>query len=105
MLLGQHPDLAGIYNIGGGADGVGRALKEMGRERGIVFVGHGLTPDTRGLLIDGTMDAVITQNPQNAMMGCVAIFDNLRAGRDAWQGVEAPRSEIIFRENIPGPNG
>jgi hypothetical protein len=27
MLLGQHPDLAGIYNIGGGADGVGLALR------------------------------------------------------------------------------
>jgi LacI family transcriptional regulator len=101
MLLGQHPDLAGIYNIGGGADGVGRALKEMDREREVVFVGHGLTPDTRSLLIDGTMDAVITQNPQNAMMSCVAIFNNLRAGLDAMHGVEAPRSEIIFRENIP----
>ena len=31
-----------------------------------------------------------------------AIFNNLRAGRDAMRGVEAPRSEIIFRENIPG---
>jgi LacI family transcriptional regulator len=105
MLLGQHPDLSGIYNIGGGADGVGRALKEMDREREVVFIGHGLTADTRSLLIDGTMDAVITQNPQNAMMGCVAIFDNLRAGRDAMHGVEAPRSEIIFRENIPGADG
>jgi LacI family transcriptional regulator len=104
MLLGQHPDLAGIYNIGGGADGVARALKEMDREREVVFIGHGLTPDTRSLLIDGTMDAVITQNPQNAMMSCVAIFNNIRAGMDAMHGVEAPRSEIIFRENIPGPD-
>jgi LacI family transcriptional regulator len=105
MLLGQHPDLAGIYNIGGGADGVGRALKEMDREHEVVFIGHGLTADTRSMLIDGTMDAIITQNPQNAMMGCVAIFDNLRAGRDAMHSVEAPRSEIIFRENIPGEDG
>jgi LacI family transcriptional regulator len=105
MLLGQHPDLAGIYNIGGAADGVARALKEMDRARDVVFVGHGLTADTRSFLIDGTMDAVITQNPVNAMMSCVAIFDNLRAGRDALHGVEAPRSEIIFRENIPESNG
>jgi LacI family transcriptional regulator len=102
MLLGQHPDLAGIYNIGGGADGVARALKEMDREREVVFIGHGLTADTRSLLIDGTMDAVITQNPLNAMMGCVAIFNNLRAGREAMHGVEAPRSEIIlFRRKTP----
>ena len=102
MLLGQHPDLAGIYNIGGGADGVAKALKEMHRERDVVFVGHGLTPDTRSLLIDGSMDAVITQNPVNTLMSCVSIFNNLRAGRSAEHGVELPRSEIIFRENIPG---
>ena len=27
QLLTQHPGLAGLYNIGGGADGIGRALK------------------------------------------------------------------------------
>lgn len=101
MLLNQHPDLAGIYNIGGAADGVARALKEMNRERDVVFIGHGLTSDTRGFLLDRTMDAVITQNQLNTMMSCVSIFDNLRAGRTAMHGIEAPRSEIIFRENIP----
>jgi LacI family transcriptional regulator, galactose operon repressor len=105
MLLGRHPDLAGIYNIGGAADGVGRALKEMSRAQDVVFVGHGLTQDTRSLLIDGTMDAVITQNQLGTMMSCAAIFNNLRAGRGAMHGIEPPRSEIIFRENIPGSGG
>jgi LacI family transcriptional regulator, galactose operon repressor len=101
LLLGQHPDLVGIYNIGGAADGVARALKELNRARDVVFIGHGLTSDTRSFLLDGTMDAVITQNQLNTMMSCVGIFDNLRAGRSAMHGIEAPRSEIIFRENIP----
>ncbi|MET4173273.1 LacI family transcriptional regulator [Bradyrhizobium sp. LA6.1] len=105
MLLGQHPDLAGIYNIGGAADGVARALNEMNRARDVVFIGHGLTSDTRSFLLDGTMDAVITQNQLNTMMSCVGIFDNLRAGRSAMHGIEAPRSEIIFRENIPALGG
>ena len=75
--LRQHPDLVGLYNIGGGAEGVGRALKEHGRDSAsTVFVAHGLTPDTRALLIDGTMDAVISQNPQGAMLTCVRIFAN-----------------------------
>lgn len=100
-LLAQHPDLAGIYNIGGGPEGIARALKEAGRQHDVVFVGHGLTPDTRSLLIDGAMDAVITQNPQAAMMDCVSIFANLRAGRPASQGVERPRTEIVLRENLP----
>ena len=47
------------------------------------------------------MDAVITQNQLNTMMSCIGIFNNLRAGRSAMHGIEAPRSEIIFRENIP----
>jgi LacI family transcriptional regulator len=101
VLLDQHPDLAGIYNIGGAADGVARALKEAGRVGKVVFVGHGLTPDTRGLLIDGTMDAVITQSPQATLMNCVRIFANLRDRRDTLSGVEATRSQVIFRENLP----
>jgi LacI family transcriptional regulator len=100
MLLAQHPDLTGIYNIGGGASGIARALKEARRAQDVVFIGHGLTPDTRGLLVDGTMDAVITQNPRLAMLDCLAIFDNLRVGRDAVHGVGPSRSEIVLRENL-----
>ena len=99
-LLGQHPDLAGIYNIGGGPEGIARALKEAGRQD-VVFVGHGLTPETRGLLVDGTMDAVITQQPLATLMSCVAIFANLRAGRPAAEGTARPGIEIVLRENLP----
>ncbi|NUU00597.1 LacI family DNA-binding transcriptional regulator [Herbaspirillum robiniae] len=101
ILLEQYPDLAGMYNIGGASDGVGRALKESGRDQKVVFIGHGLTPDTRGLLIDGTMDAVLTQHPQNMIMNCVRIFGNLRERRDALAGVEAVRISVILRENLP----
>ncbi|GAB2905938.1 LacI family DNA-binding transcriptional regulator [Paralcaligenes sp. KSB-10] len=101
QLLKQSPDLAGIYNIGGASDGVARALKETGLEHKIVFIGHGLTPDTRALLIDGTMDAVITQNPQSATMSCVRIFANLRDHRGVMSGVDPVQSQIIFRENLP----
>jgi LacI family transcriptional regulator len=101
ILLGQYPDLAGIYNIGGGSEGIAKALKEARCQNQVVLVGHGLTPETRALLIDGTMDAVITQNPQNAMLSCVAIFANLRVGRPPLLGIEPPRSEIILRESLP----
>lgn len=100
-LFEQHPDLAGIYNIGGGAEGIGRAIHETRLARKPVFIGHGLTPDTRALLIDGTLDAVITQNPQGAVMNCVRIFANLRDGREPTSGVEQVRSQVIFRENLP----
>jgi LacI family transcriptional regulator len=100
-LLKQHPDLAGIYNIGGAHEGVARALQEARRQHHVVYIGHGLSSDTRALLIDGTMDAVITQNPQAAISSCIRIFTNLRDRRDPLNGVETPRSQVIFRENLP----
>lgn len=101
ILLEQYPDLVGMYNIGGASDGVGRALRESGRDQKVVFIGHGLTPDTRGLLIDGTMDAVLTQHPQTMVMNCVRIFANLRERREALAGVDAVRISVVLRENLP----
>lgn len=101
MLLSQHPDLHGIYNIGGGASGVGRALKDARREREVVFVGHGLTPDTREYLVDGTMDAVITQSAEDTVRRCAAIFADVRAGRPVEPASSTMRIEIVFRENLP----
>ena len=100
-LLRQHPELDGIYNIGGAPEGIARALKEAGRAGRTVFVGHGLTPETRALLIDGTMDAVITQHPGAVVTACAKIFANLRARRPALTGVEPVRMSIILRENLP----
>ena len=100
-LLEQHPDLVGLYNIGGGAEGVGRAIRERRREARMVFVAHGLTPDTRALLIDGTLDAVINQHPHTMVLNCVRIFTNLRDGRSATSGVEPVRISIVLRENLP----
>jgi len=101
QLLEQFPDLVGIYNIGGGADGVALALKDVGRDQKVVLVGHGLTPDTRSLLIDGAMDAVLTQPPLSVVMNSVRIFCNLRDKRDPLAGVEALRISVVFRENLP----
>jgi len=100
-LLEQHPDLIGLYNIGGASDGIGRALKEAGCAHKVVFVGHGLTPDTRALLIDGTMDAVITQYPHTTVMNVVHVFVNLRDRRDVLAGVEPVRISIVLRDNLP----
>jgi len=101
ILLSQHPDLSAIYNIGGGAEGIGRALREARRDQEVVFVGHGLTADTRALLIDGTMDAVINQDPQDTMLKCGAILRNVLSGRDAMFGLSPVKSDIFIRENLP----
>jgi len=100
-LLDEYPDLVGLYNVGGSSDGVSRALKAAGRASEIVFIGHGLTPDTRSALIDGTMDAVITQSMPAAMMSCVRIFTNLRDLRDPMVDVDPVPITVVLRENLP----
>ncbi|SDV50358.1 LacI family DNA-binding transcriptional regulator [Chitinasiproducens palmae] len=98
-LFEQHPDLAGIYNSGGASDGVARAINETRREHKPLFIGHGLTPDTRALLIDGTLDALITQTPQAIVGTCVRVFRNARDG--AADPVKPIPFNIVLRENLP----
>ena len=47
------------------------------------------------------LDAVINQDPQAALMDCVSIFTNIRAGRPAQEGIARPNIEIVLRENLP----
>ncbi|CAM2154475.1 LacI family DNA-binding transcriptional regulator [Pararobbsia alpina] len=100
-LLEQHPDLMGIYNIGAGSAGVGAALRESGRAGEICFIGHELTSDTRGLVIDGVMDAAIAQNPRREAVDACRMLLNVQAGRDAGAGIVSPRIDIYVRENLP----
>jgi len=101
QLLDQYPDLVGIYNIGGASDGVAQALKEAGRDQSTVFIGHGLTPDTRALLVDGSLDAILNQNLHSTITNSVRIFANLREGREAMAGVESMQIGVVLNENLP----
>lgn len=96
----QHPDIAGLYNIGGGAEGVAQALREAGRMHDVVFIGHGLTADTRALLLDGTLDAVLTQEPHALLRGCVRILVHDLRQRELVRDEDACRLHIVLRESL-----
>ncbi|MGM0858835.1 MAG: LacI family DNA-binding transcriptional regulator [Pseudomonadota bacterium] len=93
VLLDSYPDIIGIYNVGGSSDGIGRALRESGRAQAITFVGHGLTSDTRAMLADGTMDAVITQDPDRLFEAAL----NAAMNKD----VRPIAMELYLAENLP----
>jgi len=98
-ILDQHPDLAGIYNIGAGNQGIAAAMQERGREHSTLFVGHELTEGAKRLLLDGTMDAVIDQNPR------VEAREALNLLTQAIKGIpyegHPPRLHLVLKENIP----
>ncbi len=100
-LLEQHPGLVGIYNIGGSSGGVAKALREAGKANSIVLIGHGLTDDTRALLIDGTMDVVISQDPLTIVHTVCHILSNIHNGFASCECIPEIAMRIICRENLP----
>ncbi|MEO3434078.1 LacI family DNA-binding transcriptional regulator [Inquilinus sp. CAU 1745] len=100
-LLAEYPDLIGIYNVGGSSDGIARALREQGRDQDMLFIGHGLTADTRSLLLEDTMDVVITQNPDMIVHNALRVFVSVRRGDDPLSGIAPLTMEVIVKENLP----
>lgn len=98
-LLAAHPDLAGIYNVGGGTEGIARALKEAGRDRTLVLIGHDATDNNRQLLLDGTLDAVIDQNPRVEAREALNLLAAAALGNK--YSYIPPRLQVVFRENLP----
>jgi LacI family transcriptional regulator len=98
-LLDAHEDLAGIYNIGAGNQGIARALRERKKERSVALIGHELTEGTKRLLLDGTMDAVIDQNPRVEAREALNILTH--AVRGIPYEAHLPRLHLILKENIP----
>ncbi|MCA3572479.1 MAG: substrate-binding domain-containing protein, partial [Aestuariivirga sp.] len=98
-LLASNPDLAGIYNVGGGTEGIARALKDAGTERSVVLIGHEATDNNKRLLLDGTLDAVIDQNPRVEAREALNLLT--ASARGEKYSYIAPRLQVVFRENIP----
>ncbi len=98
-LLDRHPDIAGIYNIGAGAEGIARALRDRNCAKNVVFVGHELSAASRALLLEGTLDAVIDQNPRVEAREALNILTH--SVRGAPYEYHGPRLQIICKENLP----
>ncbi|MDU6727748.1 MAG: substrate-binding domain-containing protein, partial [Bradyrhizobium sp.] len=101
QLLARHGDIVGLYNVGAGTAGVAKALTEAGRAGNIVFVGHDVTAVTRKLLLNGVMDAVISQNPGHEARSAVRVLLALARGEPLLSEQETIRIDIVMRDNLP----
>src|SRR5215468_245867 len=100
-LLRDHADIVGLYNVGAGTPGVAKALIESGRDKQLVFVGHDVTLMTRKLLLQGVMDAVISQNPGHEARAAVRVLLALARGEPILSEQEKIRIDIVMRDNLP----
>ncbi|MDA9425676.1 MULTISPECIES: LacI family DNA-binding transcriptional regulator [Bradyrhizobium] len=110
-LLDRHADIVGLYNVGAGTQGVAKALNdkalndkalsEAGRDKQVVFVGHDVTALTRRLLLQGVMDAAISQNPGHEARAAVRVLLALARGEPILREQEKIRIDIVMRDNLP----
>lgn len=99
-FIENHPDLVGIYSVGGGNEGIVKALTEHGLAGEVKLIGHNLTHKTQNYLLDGSMNYVLHQNMRRAAeLAVEALIARLEN-----RVVEFPilPIEIITRENIIG---
>ncbi len=64
QALRQAPDTVALYNTGGANTAVADAIRDAGRGREVLFVGHELTDESRTLLRAGAMMVAIDQAPE-----------------------------------------
>ena len=101
MLCRAHPDLIGIYCMGGGRSGVAQALADLDPARRPFVIMHDISETTRRALVDSVIDLVIDQNAR--LVAEQAVIRLLGAVASA--GVYLPEHfiepRLILRENIP----
>ena len=71
------------------------------RANQLVFVGHDVTVMTRKLLLQGVMDAVISQNPGHEARAAVRVLLALARGEPILSEQEKIRIDIVMRDNLP----
>lgn len=100
-LLAQHPQLIGLYSLGAGNRGISAALREAGRARDVVFVGHELTPHARRELLAGTMDAVINQDAGHEVRSALRQALSRLTREPVSSDQERIRIDIYVKDNLP----
>ncbi len=100
-LLGQHPDLAGIYSLGAGNRGLVAALEKAGKGRAVCTIAHELTPHSRAGLLSGTIDALLNQNAGHEVRSAIRVLKAKADGLPVIAAQERIRIDIFLKDNLP----
>lgn len=100
-LLERHPDLIGIYSMGGGRSGIAAALTAYTPDPRPFVAMHDLTETTRRSLRSGVVDLVIDQNARLVGEQAVTRLLSAIASAGSFLPEHFIEPRLIFRENIP----
>jgi LacI family transcriptional regulator len=100
-LLREQPNLVGIYSVGAGNRGIAEALEAAGRAREVHFIAHELTDFSRRYLIQGTMAAIINQDPGHEARSAARVLLARCTNQPVIDDQERIRIDIFLRDNLP----
>lgn len=100
-MLAAHPDLVGVYSMGGGRTGMARALAGVDRARRPFVIMHDLSDTTRRSLAANQIDLVIDQNARLVAEQAVIRLLGAIASTGTFLPEHFIEPRLIFRENIP----
>jgi len=99
-LLRDHPDLAGLYNLGAGNGGLVQALEASGRVGKLRVIAHELTAPTRAGLMSGAIDVVLDQNPDGEIREAISAARALALGTARNVVTDPIEIGIFLRDNL-----
>jgi LacI family transcriptional regulator len=101
QLLNEHPDLLGIYNVGGATMGIVSGLELVPRKKDFVFIAHEVTEGSRKALVRGTIDVIINQDPGHEVRSAIRVLMSKVDNAPLVEAQERIRIDIFMRDNLP----
>jgi len=99
--LHNNPEIVGIYLMSHDISETMQAIEAQRIPQKYVIIGHELTKHTRARLVDGTMDAIITQDVGHLVYNSIRVLKARITRIGVLASQERIRIEIILRENLP----
>ena len=99
-VLQAHPDIGGIYSMGGGNRVLLALLVQLGLIGKIRIIAHELTETTREGLRRNQLDAVITQDLGHILRSAIRTLRAARDQRPILAEQERIRIEILVKDNL-----
>jgi LacI family transcriptional regulator len=96
----RHDDIAGIYILSAEARVPLTVIRSVTAPRAAVIIAHERTPFTEAALLDGWLDALITQDPGHLVRSAVRRMRALVDSRPTLASQEKIRIEILLPTNL-----
>lgn len=100
-LLAANRDLIGLYNVGAGTDGIVAALRRVRPTHNLVVIAHELSDISRAALMDGTLSAVIAQDPGHEIRSAMRVLMARCDRQPILAAQERISIDIFLRDNLP----